>query len=68
MNAQQARELSQQAAEQTERRLLEKIAGNAKCGLRYAYSDVPLSADTIKNLLDLGYTVEAVMTEFKISW
>ena len=68
MNAQQAREMQQEAMQLKEEKIKWQIENAAKKGRDYTWTDFMPSETTINNLKELGYTVQVNEKDVRISW
>jgi len=68
MNAQQAREIQQEAMQLKEEKIKWQIENAAKDGRNYTWTDFMPSETTINNLKELGYTVQVNEKDVRISW
>lgn len=68
MNAQQAREMQQEAMQLKEEKINWQIENAAKDGRNYTWVDFIPSDTTINNLKELGYTVQTNERDVRISW
>jgi len=68
MNAQQAREIQQEAMQLKEGKIGQQIENAAKDGRNYTWTDFVPSDTTINNLKELGYTVQVNEKDVRISW
>ena len=68
MNAQQAREMQQEAMQLKEGKINQQIQNAAADGRNYTWTDFIPSDTTIKKLKELGYTVQINERDVRISW